>query len=186
MCDGKLSNETTIDYWGSCRKNCSNVECFRDDQHCILTPGANGRPHCVSRLVNCSGFSPVCDVDGNMFINDCHLYNSPKEDGTQRILAHRGPCRLEKKCTHDICSRRQTCVETLDDRQPVCIRCPNNTRMVNRLQHCHFELICGDDNVQYYSMCQLVDARCFKKQYIKIAYYGTCLPTMIESMDEYE
>ena len=168
LCTKQLDHHNLeIDYFGPCVANCSLVSrCFSDDEICIMAP----KPHCMYRRRNCTGFSPVCDTYGKTFINQCHLlssliYNQPRQ------IAYRGPCRLNRKCTENLCQSNEICVQTQDRyHYPVCINCLINETM----NSCPFELFCGDNKRQYVNRCQLHYERCQTKTFIQIEYFGLC------------
>ncbi|CAF4718376.1 unnamed protein product [Rotaria socialis] len=166
-----------IDYFGSCVTNCSLVSrCYSNNEICIMTP----KPHCILRQRNCTGFSPVCDTYGKTFVNRCHLsdslvFNQPRQ------IAYRGPCRLNRQCTKDLCQPNEICVQTIDKyHHPVCMNCSSN----KPLKLCPFELFCGNNKRQYINRCQLHYERCQTKTYIQIEYYGLCRTQELD--DEYD
>lgn len=160
-------SQATIDYLGQCVNNCSLVKrCFSDQEICVMTP----KVHCVRREKHCTGFSPVCDIEGKMFINRCHLSNSLKFN-QPRQMAYRGPCRVNRRCTIDLCSSDELCIETQDKfHLPVCIDCSSNATS----NACQFELFCGDNQRQYVTRCQLHNDRCQTKTFIRIDRFGLC------------
>ncbi|CAF1418120.1 unnamed protein product [Rotaria sordida] len=156
-----------IDYFGSCVTNCSLVSrCYSNNEICIMTP----KPHCISRQRNCTGFSPVCDTYGKTFVNRCHLSNSLVFNQPRQI-AYRGPCRLKRQCTKNLCRSNEICIQTQDKyHYPICMNCNLNETM----KLCPFELFCGDNKRQYINRCQLYYERCQTKTFIKIDYFGLC------------
>lgn len=162
--------EFQIDYLGRCVEHCSMVKrCFSDREICVMTP----KPHCIHRQGNCTGFSPVCDTYGKMFINRCHLENSLVFNQPRQI-AYYGPCRLQRQCTSDLCRSNEICLQTQDRYHfPVCLHCSKNHSISSPLL-CPFELFCGDNQRQYISRCQLHEERCQTGTFIRITHPGAC------------
>jgi hypothetical protein len=156
-----------IDYFGACVSHCSSVKrCFSDRQICVMTP----KPHCIARQRNCTGYAPVCDIYGKTFVNRCHLSNSLVFN-QPRQLAYRGPCRLNRECTNNLCQSHEICVQTQDKyHYPACLDCRSTRVMFS----CPFELFCGDNRRQYVNRCQLHYERCQTRTLIRIDYLGAC------------
>ncbi|XP_059088020.1 agrin-like [Tigriopus californicus] len=152
---------------------CSSVPCQFGGKCMIRLLSRDQEPFCsCENLCDESderiGNFPVCGTDHVTYRNSCELKEAAcgKQQNITMILAQQ--CEEASLCGPDPCPFNGVCARNYEGRfECQCQECyPENQE--------DFEPVCGSDNVQYASECDLRKTSCQHREEITVKKYGKC------------
>ncbi|CDW53546.1 agrin [Trichuris trichiura] len=159
------------------KTGCERIRCdFKAS--CQINEGDDS-PECVCRF-QCENITkPVCGTDHSTYSNECELYAAQCARQTRIGVLYRQACETVSPCHSVNCLYGSHCKENVETKTAQCV-CPENcpAREANAT-------VCGEDGLDYSSICEMDKRSCDLQRPIKLKMMGQCNPCTNVTCPEY-
>ncbi|XP_026470973.1 follistatin-A-like [Ctenocephalides felis] len=180
----RKNSSLTVAYYGPCQRSCERIKCGGGRQ-CLVDQ--NMKPHCVRCAVRAcpplanssTSDRRLCSADGVTYMSACYLREAACRKGRAIPIAYRGRCKDNATCDSIRCMDRQVCLSEPTTQFPRCVTCSYKCKSKNHRMHLNIRgsmdtVLCGTNNLTYYSWCHMLHDACSTGYIIDTRHAGAC------------